>query len=95
VPGGWLHQLAGSTVIAVNSLHNQGIDRLAPGLMAEGVAPDGTIEAVRAPGARGFAVGVQWHPEYDFETDALSAAIFRSFGKAVSAHAQGSLAAAE
>jgi putative glutamine amidotransferase len=95
MPGGWLHQLAGNTIIAVNSLHNQGIDRLAPGLVAEGVAPDGTIEAVRAPGARGFAVGVQWHPEYDFETDALSAAIFRSFGQAVTAHAQGSLAAAE
>ena len=34
-PGGWLHRLAGTTEIAVNSLHNQGIDRLAPGLVAE------------------------------------------------------------
>jgi putative glutamine amidotransferase len=94
-PGGWLHQLAGRSIIAVNSLHNQGIDRLAPGLITEAVAPDGTIEAVRAPGSRGFAVGVQWHPEYDFETDALSAAIFVSFGRAVMAHAHGSLAAAD
>jgi putative glutamine amidotransferase len=84
VPGGWLHGLAGTAELAVNSLHNQGIDRLAPGLAVEAVAPDGTIEAIRlaTPGA-GFAVGVQWHPEYDFETDAVSRAIFASFGEAV------------
>ena len=88
IPGTWLHRLAGATTIAVNSLHNQGIDRLAPGLVAEATAPDGTIEAVRvlpAPAglARGFAVGLQWHPEYDFETDALSRAVFKTFGAAV------------
>ncbi len=31
VPGSWLHRVAGATTIAINSLHNQGIDRLAPG----------------------------------------------------------------
>jgi putative glutamine amidotransferase len=87
-PGGWLHKLAGTTEIAVNSLHNQGIDRLAPGLVAEGVAPDGTIEAVRVIAspfgpARGFAVGVQWHPEYDWTTDSLSRRIFAQFGDMV------------
>ncbi|MBN9562715.1 MAG: gamma-glutamyl-gamma-aminobutyrate hydrolase family protein, partial [Alphaproteobacteria bacterium] len=44
--GSWLHRLAGATEIAVNSLHNQGVDRLAPGLVVDAVAPDGTIEAV-------------------------------------------------
>jgi putative glutamine amidotransferase len=87
-PGGWLHGLAGVTEIAVNSLHNQGIDQLAPGLVVEGVAPDGLIEAVRvvasaAGPAIGYAVGVQWHPEYDWHTDALSRAIFEQFGAAV------------
>jgi putative glutamine amidotransferase len=91
-PGGWLHRLAGATDIAVNSLHNQGIDQLAPGLIAEGIAPDGLIEAVRvvacqAGPAIGFAVGVQWHPEYDWRTDALSRAIFEQFGAAVRAYA--------
>ena len=81
--GSWLHRVAESTEIAINSLHNQGIDRLAPGLVAEGVAPDGTIEAVRMPAAAGFVVGVQWHPEYDWETDAVSRRIFESFGQAV------------
>ncbi len=86
-PGSWLHRVAGSTTIAVNSLHNQGIDRLAPGLVVEGTAPDGTIEAVRVAQAPGFAVGVQWHPEYDFQTDAVSRRIFESFADAVRAHA--------
>ena len=94
VPGSWLHRVAGAGTIAVNSLHNQGIDRLAPGLVAEAVAPDGTIEAIRAAASPGFAVGVQWHPEYDFDTDAVSAAIFAAFGRAVAGRAQGDLAGA-
>jgi putative glutamine amidotransferase len=92
-PGGWLHRLAGTAEIAVNSLHNQGINGLAPGLTAEGVAPDGTIEAVRvvaseAGQATGFAVGVQWHPEYDWRADTVSRAIFEQFGAAVRAYAE-------
>ena len=84
-PGGWLHRLSGGAAeIAVNSLHNQGVDRLAPGLAMEGVAPDGTIEAVSVIGpASHYAVGVQWHPEYDWPTDALSRRIFEEFGEAV------------
>jgi putative glutamine amidotransferase len=92
-PGGWLHRLAGTAEIAVNSLHNQGINGLASGLTAEGVAPDGTIEAVRvvaseAGQATGFAVGVQWHPEYDWRADTVSRAIFEQFGAAVRAYAE-------
>ncbi len=74
--------LAGRTEIPVNSLHNQGIARLAPRLLAEGWAPDGTIEAVRVKDARGFALGVQWHPEYDWERDAVSRRLFEVFGQA-------------
>ena len=95
VAGGWLHRLAGTTSIAVNSLHNQGIDRLAPGLVIEAVAPDGTIEAVRVAGGPGYAVGVQWHPEYDFPTDTISRRIFEDFARAVRAPATRALAAAE
>lgn len=81
--GSWLHRLAGSASIAVNSLHNQGIDRLAPGLVSEAVAPDGTIEAVRLPGSAALTIGVQWHPEYDFQTDAVSRNLFAAFGTAM------------
>ena len=87
VPGSWLHRVAGATTIAINSLHNQGMDRLAPGLVAEGTAPDGTVEAIRVATAPGFAVGVQWHPEYDWMTDTVSRTILSSFGDAVRAHA--------
>lgn len=86
VPGSLLHRLAEASEIAVNSLHNQGIDRLAPGLVVEGTAPDGTIEAVRAVAAPGFVLGIQWHPEYDFERNALSRRIFATFGDAVRNH---------
>jgi len=68
--------------VPVNSLHNQGIQRLAPRLVAEAWAPDGTIEAVHVEGAPGFVLGVQWHPEYDWEADALSRALFEAFGAA-------------
>jgi putative glutamine amidotransferase len=81
--GGLLHQLAGTRDIMVNSLHNQGIDRLAPGLAIDAQAPDGTIEAVRLIHARGWALGVQWHPECDCTTDPVSASIFTAFGRAL------------
>jgi putative glutamine amidotransferase len=91
-PGGWLHRLAGTTEIAVNSLHNQGVNRLAPGMRVEGVAPDGTIEAVQvlataAGPIPGFAVGIQWHPENDWRTDIVSRRIFEEFAAAVHAYA--------
>ena len=84
VAGSWLHGLCGRAEIAVNSLHNQGMDRLAPSLVADGVAPDGTVEAVHAV-SPGFAVGVQWHPEYDWERDEVSRRIFALFGEVVRA----------
>jgi putative glutamine amidotransferase len=90
-PGSWLHRLAGAGELGVNSLHNQGIDRLAPGLVVDAVAPDGTIEAVHVATATGFAVGVQWHPEYDWERDTTSRRIFELFGDAVAARVTGSL----
>jgi putative glutamine amidotransferase len=86
-PGAVLAGIVGAETLAVNSLHNQGIARLAPGLVVEASAPDGTIEAVRVAGARGFALGVQWHPEYDFETDSASRAIFAAFAEAVARYA--------
>jgi putative glutamine amidotransferase len=80
VPDGLLARLSGRSQAMVNSLHHQGIDRLAAGLKAEAHAPDGQIEAVSMPGAAGFLLGVQWHPEWAFADDALSRAIFQGFG---------------
>jgi putative glutamine amidotransferase len=91
---GQLARIIGSTKILVNSVHGQAIDILAPGLVAEAVAPDNTTEAVRvedalapgsSPGAR-FALGVQWHPEWGYADDSASLAIFRAFGEACQAY---------
>ncbi len=86
---GRLARMLDATEITVNSLHGQAIDRPAPGLVVEAVADDGTIEAVRVDGARGFAVGVQWHPEWAYLDNPASFALFRSFGEACGAYQQG------
>jgi putative glutamine amidotransferase len=86
--GGWLHELAGSGELIVNSLHGQGIDRVAPGLAIEAVAGDGQIEAVRLQNAR-FCIGVQWHPEYRFADSPVALRLFASFGAACRAFSVG------
>jgi len=80
---GVLASVAPQATFRVNSLHSQGIDRLAPALHADAVAPDGTIEAVSMPGAKGFVLGVQWHPEWHWSEDPVSRAIFAAFGEAL------------
>lgn len=91
-PDGLLARLSGQAEAMVNSLHHQGIDRLAPMLTVEARAPDGQIEAVAMPDARAFLLGVQWHPEWSFaqarlshatDQDRLSRAIFAGFGAAL------------
>ena len=85
---GQLARIVGSTKILVNSLHGQAIET-APGLVVEALAPDNTIEAVRVERARGFALGVQWHPEWGFADDSASLALFRAFGEACVAYRMG------
>jgi putative glutamine amidotransferase len=82
---GRLATILGSGPVRVNSLHRQGIGKLAPGVAVEAIAPDGTIEAIRVVGAPGFAIGVQWHPEYWVESDQPSAKLFAAFGEAARA----------
>jgi putative glutamine amidotransferase len=82
--GGLLARLAGGTMAQVNSVHGQGAARLAPGLVVEAVAPDGLVEAFRGDGPY-FLAAVQWHPEWLFRDNPLSAAILRAFGDAARA----------
>jgi putative glutamine amidotransferase len=86
VPGGAFATLLGRDMIRVNSLHGQGI--LDPGerVVVEGVAEDGTIEAIRIADAPGFALGVQWHAEADAQTNAINRTLFEAFGQAAAAH---------
>lgn len=84
-PDGLLARLYGTDRLRVNSLHGQGIDRLAPGLAVEATAPDGLIEAVRVAEARRFAVGVQWHPEWEAAQRPESRLLFQAFAEACQA----------
>ena len=84
-----LARVVGQAEIMVNSLHEQALDRVADGLVVEGVAEDGTVEAVRVANARSFAFGVQFHPEWHVRNDAASRAIFAAFGEACAAYAAG------
>src|SRR6201996_3928721 len=81
--GGAFAELLGCDTIRVNSLHGQGI--LDPGerVVVEGVAEDGTIEAIRIADASSFALGVQWHAEYDPQRNPINRALFEAFGKAL------------
>lgn len=61
-PGSLLAGIYGSSEAKVNTLHHQGIDRLADELVVEGRSDDRLIEAARFSGDW-WALGVQWHPE--------------------------------
>ncbi|SHM07162.1 gamma-glutamyl-gamma-aminobutyrate hydrolase family protein [Vreelandella subglaciescola] len=81
-PGGVLAGLYPEHGARVNSLHQQGIDRLGNGLTVEGVAPDSLIEAVSVSDAKTFTLGVQWHPEWQPTEHPLYDAIFKGFAEA-------------
>ena len=81
-PGGVLSRVLGLPRVEVNSLHGQGVNRLAPGLRVEARAPDQLIEAFSVEGARGFTLAVQWHPEWRAEANPVSRRLFQAFGEA-------------
>jgi putative glutamine amidotransferase len=82
-PGGAFSGILGCDIIKVNSLHGQGI--LEPGdrVVIEGIAEDGTIEAIRIADAPTFALGVQWHAEYDPQSNPINRKLFEAFGEAL------------
>ena len=90
-PGGLLHRLSGGAAqVQVNSLHGQGVRELGQGLAVEARAPDGVVEAFRVIDAPGFALAVQWHPEWRPLDNPLSRALFQEFGDACRARLQSS-----
>ncbi len=76
-PESLLAEIVGATTLQVNSLHHQGIDRLAPELQAIAHAPDGLIEAAMLPD-HPFGLAVQWHPEWLQEHPPMRA-LFEAF----------------
>lgn len=77
-----LHRITGEKTINVNTVHRQGIKDLGKGLTINAKAPDGIIEAIHFNDHKNFALGVQWHPEYDFSYDINSRKIYNEFAKA-------------
>lgn len=82
VEGGLLNTLAGKETVMVNSLHSQGVARLAKGVTVEAVADDGLVEGFQVDGVAGFALALQWHPEWKVTENEFSMSIFKSFGDA-------------
>jgi len=74
----------------VNSLHGQGVKRLADDLRVEARAPDGVIEAFTwSPDdgqAPAFSLCMQWHPEWLAADNPASRRVFEAFGEACRAY---------
>ncbi len=83
--GTYLASIMGAGVSTVNSMHHQGIKRLASRLVVNAIAPDGLIEGVEGTDD-GYLVGVQWHPEELVESDPAMRRLFTSFIESASAH---------
>lgn len=84
-----LGRILGVEEVPVNSMHHQGIKRLAAGLAPTAFAPDGLIEGVEGVNGQ-FLVGVQWHPEELTAADPVSRRLFQAFADAASVYRQNS-----
>ncbi len=80
--GGMFHGVLGARQVMTNTLHGQAIARVGARVVVDGVADDDTAEAIYIEGAQGFALGVQWHPEWNACADPVSRPLFRAFGAA-------------
>jgi putative glutamine amidotransferase len=81
------HHLFGTTAAVTNSLHGQAVWEPGERVVIEGRAEDDTVEAISIEGADSFALGVQWHAEYDAVNDPVNRALFAAFGAAARAAA--------
>jgi len=85
-PGGVLATILPERQVQVNSVHGQGVKRLAAGLRIEAKAPDGLVEAFSVANASGFNLCVQWHPEWKAASNPVSVRLLRAFGDACRAY---------
>ncbi len=85
VRGGRLEAILGTGSVQVNSVHGQGVNRLAEGLRVEALAPDGLVEAFSVSAATGFNLCLQWHPEWQAASNPVSMKLLKAFGAACAA----------
>ena len=77
--GGLPANLSGVETLLVNSHHHQAVETLGANLRATAESKDGLVEAVEDVRADRWVIGVQWHPEIDWESDQFSYALFEAF----------------
>ncbi len=65
---GVLKNIFATAVFNVPTSHHQSVKKVGRELRVVATATDGIIEAIEMDG-RDFVVGVQWHPERDYETN--------------------------
>lgn len=80
--GSVFERIFGQDKIEVNSFHHQCIDRLGDGLNADGVSPDGIIEAISLD-SNDNVFAVQWHPEMMLPDVKEQLVIFTHFKKLI------------
>lgn len=74
---GQVAEASGELKLTVNSSHHQSVQRPGDGLRIVALSPqDGIIEAVEDPSEEHFVLGIQWHPERNYNQDGCSRAIF-------------------
>jgi putative glutamine amidotransferase len=80
--GSIVAEAMGSTHVAVNTHHHQGLDDVAEPLDEIGYSEDGVLEVVVSR-EHTFVVGVQWHPEAMVPMHAPQKGLFHAFADAV------------
>lgn len=78
--GTLLHSATGAETLSCSSHHHQGVDRVGDGLRVSARSADGLVEGVEVPGeppgATGWTVAVQWHPEDTADGDPRQQGLF-------------------
>lgn len=82
---GQLSKIMNTQEMKVNSLHTQGVDKLAENLSVEAISEDGLCEAFSVDNAKAFSMAVQWHPEWKVMNNNKNGKLFAAFGSACKA----------
>ena len=73
-----LANIIGAGIHGVNSYHHQAIKELADGLEAMAISEDGLVESIEIKNQK-FAIAVQWHPEFSYDSSEDSKKIMQAF----------------
>lgn len=80
--GTLLEQAAGVEKTQASCYHHQRVDRPGAGLEVTARAADGTVEGLELPGAHGWFIALQWHPEDTAHEDPAQQGIFDALVRA-------------